>query len=212
MVFEAMENYAPSSGICAVLLASGFSKRFGETDKLLASFRGKPLARHTLELVCGLGCFSRIFFAAAEEPVLALAGGLPVTALRNEHPGRGQRESIRLGLEAAGAAEGYMFFPCDQPLLDAAAVRRIVAALRPGRIVQPCYRGEPGSPVLFSAAFRDELLGLGEGEQGRDVMRRHQESLIRVEIAEPAISEAPPCSPLTDVDDPQTLSRLEGYS
>lgn len=199
-------------------MASGFSRRFGGADKLLAPFRGKPLARHTLDLVCGLDCFTRIFFTAAENPVFALAGGLPVTVLRNEHPERGRRESIRLGLEAAEGgnpspgAEYYVFFPCDQPLLDAAAVRRIVEARRPGGIAVPCYRGEPGSPVLFSARFRDELLALAEGEQGRDIIRRHPESLISVEIPGPAFSEAPPLSPLADIDDPRTLSRLEGIA
>jgi molybdenum cofactor cytidylyltransferase len=201
--------------VYAILMASGFSKRFGEANKLLAPFRGKPLARHTLDLVCGLGCFAGIFFVAAEEPVLALAGGLPLRAVRNEHPERGQRESIRLGLEAAlgcglsggadPAADYYFFFPCDQPLLDAATVRRILAARRPGGIAAPCYRGEPGSPVLFSAAFRDELLALGEGERGRDLIRRRPECLVKVETAGPPFSR----SPLTDIDDPQTLSRLQ---
>ncbi|MDR3161234.1 MAG: nucleotidyltransferase family protein [Spirochaetaceae bacterium] len=204
--------------IYAILMASGFSRRFGEADKLLAVFRGKPLARHTVDLVCGLDCFTRIFFVAAKDPVRALAGGGPerLRVIRNRHPERGRRESIRLGLEAAsedgrGPGEAYyMFFPCDQPLLDAAAVSAIVEARRPGRIVRPCCRGEPGNPVLFSAAFRDELLALGEGEQGRDLIRRHPERLINVEIPGPAFSEAPSLSPLTDIDDPRTLSLLEG--
>jgi molybdenum cofactor cytidylyltransferase len=195
-------------------MASGFSKRFGEGNKLLAPFRGKALARHTLDLVCGLDCFYQIYFVAAEDPVLALAEGLPLISLRNEHPERGPRESIRLGLRAArsggtadGAAEYYLFFSCDQPLLDGGTVRRIAAARRPGRIVQPCYRGEPGNPVLFSGLFREELLNLAEGERGRDVIRRHPESLVRLELAE---SPHPPGqNPLTDVDDPATLAALE---
>jgi molybdenum cofactor cytidylyltransferase len=204
-----------SDRIIAVLMASGFSRRFGGANKLLVPFRGKPLARHTLDLVCGLRRFHRIFFVAAEEAVLALAGDLPVTAVRNEGPGRGQRESIRLGLAALGeheqprpAADYYMFFPCDQPLLDAGTVRRIVAARRPGCIVRPAYRGEPGNPALFSAVFRDELSRLGEGERGQDLIRRHPECLITVEIAAPPFSPSSPCSPLTDIDDPHTLARL----
>jgi molybdenum cofactor cytidylyltransferase len=200
-------------------MASGFSRRFGGADKLLAPFRGKPLARHTLDLVCGLECFTRIFFVAAEEPVLALARGGSegrLALIRNEHPERGQRESIRLGLEAVSAdggdggpgAEYYMFFPCDQPLLNAAAVRRVVEARRPGGIVRPCYRGEPGNPVLFSGLFRHELLALAPGERGRDLIRRHPESLVTVEIAAPPFP-GPRRSPLTDIDDPRTLSRLE---
>jgi molybdenum cofactor cytidylyltransferase len=220
-----------SDKVYAILMASGFSKRFGEKNKLLAPFRGKPLARHTLDLVCGLNCFSRIFFVAAEDAVIALAGGLPVMVIRNERPGRGQRESIRLGLDAAAGGNGnpggtgpaadywtcsvasraveqvyYMFFPCDQPLLDAASVRGILEARMPGRIIQPCYRGTPGNPVLFSGVFREELCNLGEGEQGRDLIRRRPESLVKVEIPEQPFSQ----SPLTDIDDPQTLTHIEG--
>jgi molybdenum cofactor cytidylyltransferase len=230
---ENMKKYFPDK-VYAILMASGFSKRFGKPNKLLSPFRGKALARHTLDLVCGLNCFSRIVFVAAEKAVFALAGDLPVRAVCNEHPERGPRESIRLGLEAAlvenetpgetprrpphptgpvsgGGPSGsrpdyYMFFPCDQPLLDAATVRRIVDARRPGHIVQPCCRGEPGNPVLFSAAFRKELLTLGDGEQGLDLIRRHSDCLIQVEIADPALSP----SPLTDIDDPRTLALLEG--
>jgi CTP:molybdopterin cytidylyltransferase MocA len=83
-----------------------------------------------------------------------------------------------------------------------------VEARRPGRIVQPCYRGEPGNPVLFSALFREELGGLGEGERGRDIIRRHGESLIRLEITETAGPLR--WNPLIDADDPQTLLALEG--
>jgi molybdenum cofactor cytidylyltransferase len=198
--------------IYAILMASGFSKRFGEENKLLAPFRGKALARHTLDLVCGLGGLYRIFFIAADDAVLALAEGLPLTPVRNGHPERGQRESIRLGLAAAGRegpgnAEGYyLFFPCDQPLLDAATVRRIMEARRPGCIVQPRYRGEPGNPVLFSGVFREELLCLAPGERGRDVMGRHRERLIALELAESP--RPPPRNPLADIDDPPALAAL----
>jgi molybdenum cofactor cytidylyltransferase len=213
------DESAAADRIYAILMASGFSKRFGEENKLLAPFRGKALAWHTMDMVCGLGVFHRIFFVAAEDAVLALAEGLPLTPVRNGHPERGQRESIRLGLTAAGCAEDsgvkdgggaeyYLFFPCDQPLLDAAAVRRIVEARRPGCIVQPRYRGEPGNPVLFSGVFREELLNLAEGERGRAVIGRRQECLIKLELAESP--HPPPRNPLADIDDPQTLAALEG--
>jgi molybdenum cofactor cytidylyltransferase len=197
--------------IFAILMASGFSRRFGSENKLLVPFRGKALARHTLDLVCGMDCFREIIFVAADERTAALAGGLPSRLVRNTAPERGQRESIRLGVEAAGAgaASWYLFFPCDQPLLDAAVIRLILDARRPGCIVQPCYRGKPGNPALFSGVFRRELLSLGRGERGRDLIRRHPESLVRVEIAEALFPRSFPCSPLTDVDDPETLSRLE---
>jgi CTP:molybdopterin cytidylyltransferase MocA len=256
-------------------MASGFSRRFAPENKLLVPFRGKPLARHTLDLVLGMDCFTRVFFVAARDETAALARDGPerLRVIRNGHPERGQRESIRLGVEAASAGNGssggaasggglpcpgadpaadyrtcsitrlvisqvlrffrlkpcktasfngncsetevseqlyYMFFPCDQPFLDAAVVRCIVEARRPGVIVQPCYRGTPGNPALFSGAFREELLALGEGEHGRDIINRHPESLVRVEIAPPGALPFPAPSPLTDIDDPETLAAFEG--
>jgi molybdenum cofactor cytidylyltransferase len=214
-------------------MASGFSRRFAPENKLLVPFRGKPLARHTLDLVLGMDCFAGIFFVAACDEVAALARGGPerLRVIRNGHPERGQRESIRLGVAAASGANGpsggaasgevprqdgsapaadyYMFFPCDQPLLDAGTVRRILDARRPGTIVQPCYRGKPGNPALFSAVFREALLALGEGEQGRDIIRRRPERLVRVEIALSGDPPFPDISPLTDIDDPGMLRRLE---
>jgi molybdenum cofactor cytidylyltransferase len=191
----------------AILMASGFSRRFGEKNKLLEPFRGKPLARHTLELAAGLGASftGGIFFVVSREETAALAEGLSgLRVIRNGAPERGQRESIRLGLEAAGNfAAYYMFFPCDQPFLDAGAVGLILGARRPGRIVQPRCLNNRGSPVLFCRSFRDELLNLAEGERGRDIILRHPGRVITVDIPCPPGSP----SPLTDIDDPEAWLR-----
>jgi molybdenum cofactor cytidylyltransferase len=189
-----------SDTVDAILMASGFSKRFGNADKLLALFRGKPLARHTLELVCGLNRFRHIFFISAADPVSALAEDLPVRVIKNEHALGGQGESIRLGVAASDAAY-YLFFPCDQPLLDQDTVLRLLAVRKPGCIVQPAFQGVPGNPVLFSQVFREELLALGSGEQGRDIKQRHPDSVITVELKGQ--------TPLLDIDYPETLESLE---
>jgi molybdenum cofactor cytidylyltransferase len=204
------------SDIFAILMASGFSRRFGG-NKLLVPFRGKPLARHTLDLACSLsGRFSGIFFITADDSVAALAGDLPVTVIRNTAPEKGQRESIRLGVEAAErAASGkaeipdealpedsengvyYLFFPCDQPLLDAETVERIIGARQPHCIVEPRFQNKPGNPCLFSDSFREELLALKEGEHPRDIKVRHPEALIPLEARNPLA--------FRDIDDPEDL-------
>jgi len=195
-------------------MASGFSRRFGSGNKLLFPFRGKPLAGYALDLACGMSkdshCFSGIFFVAADEQVAGLAKGLPVTLIRNTAPEKGQRESVRLGVEAAGETGYYFFFPCDQPLLDRETLRLILAARKPGYIVEPCNsqgsrvcqgsRVYQGSPCLFSAAFRDELLNLSEGEKPRIIKARHPEALISVEITNPLA--------LIDIDRPEDIFDL----
>jgi molybdenum cofactor cytidylyltransferase len=179
--------------IFAILMAAGFSKRFGAANKLLVPFNGKALARHTLDMVCGMDGLSGIMLVYADERVAALAAGLPVTLVRNAAPERGQRESARLGVEAAdallagsGAEDAYyLFLPCDQPLLDPDTVRRILEARQKGRIVEPRYQGRPGSPSLFSGVFREELRTLAEGEQPRIIKARHPGALVPVAITNP---------------------------
>ena len=195
--------------IDAVLLASGFSRRFGADDKLLAPFRGKALARHTLDLVCGINAgplrpFRRIFLVAAADAVKALAAGLPVTVIHNSAPEKGRRESVRLGVAAGGAGpeapDYYLFFPCDQPLLDEKTVLQVLAVRRPGSIVEPRFNGNPGNPCLFASVFREELLSLGSGERPGGIKARHAGALIPAELADGA--------PLMDIDDPAALETL----
>jgi len=201
----------------AILLAAGLSRRFGEQNKLLAPFRGKPLARHTLELVCGMGCFEKVFFVYSDETVAALAWGLEVTAVYNPAPEKGQGQSARLGLTVAtqeeylttedtelhgGRADDiyFMFFPCDQPLLDQGTVRLLLDSARPGRIVEPVCPGGNHSPSLFSVSFADELLALKQGEHPRLLKARHPHAVITVEIADPR--------PLADIDTIEDMERL----
>jgi len=187
-----------------VLMASGFSRRFGSRNKLLVPFRGKPLAKYTLDLVLSLNFSGGIFFVVSSDDVAALAQDLPgVSVIKNNAPEKGLRESIRLGVEAAGntGAAYYLFFHCDQPFLDTVTANSILDKRGPGFIVEPRYRGKPGNPSLFSALFRDELISLEAGETPRIIKARHPEAIKIVEISNPLV--------LQDIDDEETMKRLD---
>ena len=188
--------------VAAILMASGFSERFGGQNKLLVDFKGKPMARYTLELAAGMRFSGGIFFIASSREVAALAQDFDVVrVIKNTAPEKGLRESVRLGVEAAGTEpDYYLFFPCDQPFLDAATVRRVLDARAPGCIVEPRYGGRPGNPCLFSAAFREELLSLNEGETPRFLKTRHPQALRGVEIINPLA--------LEDIDTEEDLQTL----
>lgn len=171
--------------IAAILMAAGFSKRFQAENKLLAPVGGKPLARHTMELVCRSDLFSQRILISADKRVAALGEDLPVTPLHNDNPARGQCESIRLGVLAADA-DYYMFFPCDQPFLEEEVLQKLIEAAKPGCIVVPQIDGMFTSPTLFSAVFREELLSLPDGTAGKAVMRTHPQAVIRLPLQDPA--------------------------
>jgi len=204
----------------AILLASGFSRRFGGGNKLLVPFKGKPLARYTLELVSKLDFYGGIYFIAASPDVAALAADFGnIRVVKNPAPEKGLGESVRLGVLAAeasaetyaeadaevGAKAGagaayYLFFHCDEPFLDAPTVQLILDAREQACIVEPTYRDKPGNPCLFSSVFRDELLSLKEGETPSLIKTRHPKAIKRVEVLNPLV--------LEDIDNEEEFLRL----
>lgn len=189
--------------IDAVLMASGFSRRYGCEDKLLRPFCGTPLAEHALRLCCGMGCFDSIRFVYASPEVGFLAKKYPVEAILNERPERGQCESIRLGI-LPSTADYYLFVPCDQPLLDAATVAAVLSKRQPGRIVEPFCGDKTGGPSLFASRFKPLLAALADNENARNIKRSHSQLVTRVEILNPLA--------LFDVDTPDDFAYLEEYA
>ena len=196
-------SLARDEPVDAILLASGFSRRFGDQNKLLAPFCGKPLAQHTLELFSRMPEIGAVFFVTAHAELEPMAAAFSASVVKNKNPQRGQAESVRLGVLASDAKH-YLFVPCDQPLLDEATVRAILARRAHGKIVAPAYAGSHKSPTLFSAAFRAELLALADGQPPRAVRERHPASVVTVEMMDPL--------PLSDIDEPKDLATLEAIA
>jgi molybdenum cofactor cytidylyltransferase len=196
------EDLHKPNQVAAILLASGFSERFGGRNKLLTPFLGKPLARYTLELAAKMDFSGGIYFIAASCDVAALAADLDaVRVIKNAAPEKGLRESVRLGVEAARQdARHFLFFNCDQPFLDACTVESVLKEREHGCIVEPRYRAKPGTPCLFSDVFRGELLSLADGETPRLIKARHPEAIRGVDISNPLA--------LEDIDDEETFNRL----
>lgn len=190
---------APSGTVDAILMASGFSRRFTPQNKLLLTYNGVPLARRALELACSVPLFNHVYFVCADSTVAALAEGLPATVVHNDHPELGSRNSVRLGVEAS-SADHYMFFPCDQPLLNEATILAVLENRAEETIVHPVYRQSPGSPVVFSNAYRDQLLALQPGQHARDIKARHFDKVVSVVLDS--------CWPLYDIDTPNDFEQL----
>ena len=96
-------------------MAAGNAARFGE-NKLAAMVNGKPLIEHALEAI-PRESFSRVLVVTQHENVEAAAKKFGFETLRNEHPERGQSETIRLGTAALSDCDALCFMVADQPML-----------------------------------------------------------------------------------------------
>lgn len=134
---------APSpASVAAVVVAAGQGLRAGGTvPKQFALWRGKPLARHSVEALAKAGVSPIVAVIPAnweDTAVEALAG---VPGVRFVHGAASRQGSVRAGLEAlASDAPGHVLIhDAARPDLSEAVIAALVAALE----------GQPGAiPVL----------------------------------------------------------------
>jgi molybdenum cofactor cytidylyltransferase len=147
----------------AVLLAAGPGSRLGGRPKSLLELGGVPLIRRQLIALSGAGVDEVVVVLGHHaQAIEAVVCDFPVTLARNPSPDDGQPSSVRVGLAAlAGKLDAVIVAQADQPLVNAQDISALIGAYKKrgeASMVVPRVAGQPGNPVIFEAALRDEWL------------------------------------------------------
>lgn len=147
----------------AVLLAAGSGSRMGNRPKSLLELGGVPLIRRQLIALSGAGVDEVVVVLGHHaEAIEAAVQDFPVTIARNTDPDAGQASSARVGLQAlAGKLDAVIIALADQPLVNAQDITALIGAFKKrgdAAMVVPRVAGEPGNPVMFEVALREEWL------------------------------------------------------
>lgn len=186
--------------IKAIILAAGNSKRFGK-EKLLEGFQGKPLIMHVIEEVLKVE-FEEIILVTQYEEVEKLINTRNIRVVRNKNVDKGISHSIHLGISEGGSCEGYMFIVGDQPFVTCEIIEGMINQFRKekGQILCISHEGRRGSPTLFDACYKEELLSLEGDIGGKQVMKRHPECVETYEVKDFLV--------LEDIDTREDYERL----
>lgn len=176
--------------LTVLLLAAGRSTRMNGANKLLLPFRGRTILETTLSALEAAALGDILVVLGHESGQLEpLLENRPCRKVFNPDFETGMSSSIRSGVAAARAGStGYMICLADMPLITATTYRLLAQEFQnrytadPGAIVRPQFDGQPGHPVLFSAAYREELLGLEFPEGARPVLQAHPEHIFPVAV------------------------------
>jgi molybdenum cofactor cytidylyltransferase len=205
--------------VSAVVLAAGMSTRMGR-NKLLLTFRDKPLVVHTVdtllastvgEIIVVLGHESEKVWDQLEDCAGQAPGGAQrsrVRLVKNPDYRDGLSTSVRSGVQAVSPqADAIMIYLADQPLLEPADVNRIIEAFAIAKtenkmIVVPFFKGERGNPVILDASLRDSILGIVGDVGCKGVIKRYPEKVYAVEMTNDHV--------VRDVDDAEAYERLAG--
>lgn len=188
--------------VAGILLAAGASRRMGGTNKLLLTVDGQPMVRRAARTLLG-GALATVTVVTGHdaEAVAAALGGLPVAVAYNADHLAGQMASVRAGLMASPAADGYLIAPADMPALTVRDIGWLVDRFRAAaadRAVVPVFAGERGHPIIVPGTARAEIVEGGLNFGCRKFLERHPERVELVEAASAAF--------VTDIDTPDAYS------
>ncbi|MEO7403175.1 MAG: nucleotidyltransferase family protein [Burkholderiales bacterium] len=181
-----------------ILLAAGFSRRFG-ANKLIQRLPDGTLVAVAAarNLAAALPGSLAVVRPGVPELEKALTdAGLTVTVCPDAD--RGMGSSLAHAVRAVGPIGGYVVALADMPFIQPETIRAVAEALEGGAtVVAPRYAGERGHPVGLAGRFHAELVTLVGDEGARTIVRR--EEVTPVNCADPGV--------IRDIDTPADLPR-----
>lgn len=117
----------PDSSLAGVVLAGGYSTRFGETDKAVADLAGTPMIRHVVDRVATVT--DDLVINCRDEQREAIHAALSSSDTNPQYatdpvPDRGPLAGIQVGLEAVDR-EYAAVVACDMPFVDPALLETL---------------------------------------------------------------------------------------
>lgn len=186
-----------------IILAAGESVRMGVPKQLL-EYRGKTLLERTSDVALEVSDSVIVVLGSRIEHICKAWNEPRVMVVENPHWSQGMGGSLAIGLQSLlttqPATQAVIFLLCDQPLLTAAVLRRLIAThLSTGAaIVASEYNQTLGVPALFHSSLFPDLLAMKGKEGARKIIQLHPHQVIGVSFAEGSV----------DIDTPADWAQL----
>ena len=183
-----------------VLLAAGFSRRFGPENKLLYELDGLPLYRHTLDKLAAL--------RDEETDVLVMTNTPEIQVYCTENgfcwspspeAAEGIAATVRVAVAQAEEKQSCacVFFVADQPKLKLSTMRGFLRFCTEQGVALACVKAPEGrgNPVWFGKRYFGALSALRGDIGGRSILAQHSKEVLfyPAEQAEVTDIDTPPC-------------------
>lgn len=165
-----------------IVLASGFSRRFGE-NKLSYEIDGKPMIQRVIEAVSNIED-TVVCAVTKDEDIRDICTSCGVECIHNPSPQLGQSESIVLGVKRFSDADGVLIIPGDMPYLKKSSVEKIVGCFLSSS--DNIVAGECDGvvhPVLFPRGMFKALICLRGDIGARGIVKKNADILLKIPIS-----------------------------
>ena len=182
----------------ALILAAGFSKRFGGIKLYAKLNNGATVFSQTL---------SRISAAIPNYKVVTRPGLIDVLSPTEpnlnafEFSEQGIGASLAFGISLVNNWHACLVCLADMPFIEIETYRALASQLNQNNIVIPFHQKQAGNPVGFGRYFYSDLRSLSGDTGGRPVVKNNQNTVITFDVEDAAV--------LYDIDTPTDLDRYQ---
>ncbi len=184
------ENRQQTTGIWAIVLAAGESRRMG-SPKMILPYEGMTVIEKVLENILASNVEKVVaVLGSHKEEILKVIGKLPVMHCYNSNYKNGMLSSVKCGFEFLPADfRAVMVFLGDQPMAETSVINKMINAYNESGkgILVPVFENRRGHPLMADSKYRDEIINLDEPDGLRGLLRRHPDDLLEVSTENPSV-------------------------
>ena len=185
--------------IGAIVLAAGFSSRFGSSKLLAHLSNGKSIFQQTVERIAEVFP-ARLVVTRPEmaAQLQSLAQGTSILSF--EHAEQGMGATLAFAAQQIDDWDGCLVCLGDMPFIETSTYRRIADNITADSIVTPTFNSKMGNPAAFGKNFFTDLGALTGDTGGRKLTSIYPQAVRELQVSDQGI--------LQDID---TLEELALY-
>jgi len=185
------------SEIAVIVLAAGTSSRAGSVNKLLSSYKDKPMVAHVVEAATRLsGCPVYVVVGHQADKVRAALSRFDLNFIENPDFDQGMSTSLIRGIKALPPSiTGALICLGDMPRIEVQHLQQLISVCTGAdSLCVPMYQGKQGNPVLWGRDYFDDILTLDGDVGAKSLIKKHTDIVKCVEMPDDAV--------LFDIDHP----------
>lgn len=197
-------NTKGADTVGALVLAAGFSRRFGDSKLQTTLGNGRTVFAQTLARIAAatpnIIVVTRVQLTQVQHDISQQTNG-NITTLLCPDSDQGMGHTLAYGMAHIKDWDACLVCLGDMPFIRTQTYQTLLSQLRTNRILQPAFEDQIGNPIGFGSQFFPALRRVSGDTGGRDVVKANCEHIHRISIDDPAI--------LQDIDTPADLARLD---
>ena len=193
--------------VSCILLAAGFSRRFG-SPKALALINGVTVIEQLQNILIHsqVGEIVVVLGDHADDIKSHILNHKKIRVVYNKDYNLGQTSSFKVGLEAISTeALGVMLLPVDVPTIKVDTIDFLVDQFllkRPSTLI-PTYYNKKGHPPIFNAIIKKALLDMDNTKGLNSFERQHELDIVLLPVEDAGV--------LRSFNTPEELEKIKAY-